>query len=238
MGKIARQEGRFQPLAGPAGLGLCGPVQLPLVRGHQRGRVAALQDATQRQRKSVERLRALFPERPHGEPLAVPALLCHLPQGGLSAGPRRHLPVGRVAQAERALAGVDQRGDLRQAGGKPAAPFPRHPARSCPIGRRRRSTRRSSSCCFASCSFDLPRTRPCCPRHFGPGNHRTIRAGQKWGARSDAYGYVQQYFAWLDGRSENRFSIYPYDGALFDPDPLLDDPQLRIDDGRASRTFF
>ncbi len=25
-------------------------------------------------------------------------------------------------------------------------------------------------------------------------------------------------------------SIYPYDGALFDPDPVLDDPQLRIDD--------
>jgi hypothetical protein len=38
-------------------------------------------------------------------------------------------------------------------------------------------------------------------------------------------------FAWLDGRSENQFSIYPYDGALFDPDPVLDDPQLRIEDG-------
>jgi hypothetical protein len=53
----------------------------------------------------------------------------------------------------------------------------------------------------------------------------------KWGHAATLYGYVQQYFAWLDGRSENRFGIYPYDGALFDPDPVLDDPQLRIDDG-------
>ncbi len=54
---------------------------------------------------------------------------------------------------------------------------------------------------------------------------------KKWGREATLYGYVQQYFAWLDGRSENQFSIYPYDGALFDPDPILDDPQLRIDDG-------
>ncbi|MGA2619679.1 MAG: TaqI-like C-terminal specificity domain-containing protein [Thermoguttaceae bacterium] len=53
---------------------------------------------------------------------------------------------------------------------------------------------------------------------------------RKWGRDATLYGYVQQYFAWLDGRSENQFNIYPYDGALFDPDPVLDDPQLRIDD--------
>ncbi len=53
----------------------------------------------------------------------------------------------------------------------------------------------------------------------------------KWGRVATLYGYVQQYFAWLNGRSENQFSIYPYDGTLFDTDSVLDDPQLRIDDG-------
>jgi len=52
----------------------------------------------------------------------------------------------------------------------------------------------------------------------------------KWGHEATLYGYLQRYFAWLDGRADNQFSIYPYDGALFDPDPILDDPQLRIDD--------
>ncbi|MGD0898504.1 MAG: N-6 DNA methylase [Thermoguttaceae bacterium] len=52
----------------------------------------------------------------------------------------------------------------------------------------------------------------------------------KWGHEATLYGYVQQYFAWLDGRKENQFSIYPYDGALFDRDAILDDPRLRIDD--------
>ncbi len=51
----------------------------------------------------------------------------------------------------------------------------------------------------------------------------------KWGRAATLYGYVQQYFAWLDGRSSNQFNVYPYDGALFDADPVLDDPQLRID---------
>ncbi len=53
---------------------------------------------------------------------------------------------------------------------------------------------------------------------------------RKWGREATLYGYVQQYYAWLGGRSENPFGIYPYGGALFDADPLLDDPQLRIDD--------
>ena len=54
---------------------------------------------------------------------------------------------------------------------------------------------------------------------------------KKWGHGATLYGYVQRYFAWLDGRAENQFGIFPYDGALFDPDPVLDDPELRIDDG-------
>ena len=40
---------------------------------------------------------------------------------------------------------------------------------------------------------------------------------KKWGREATLYGYVQQYFAWLDGRSENQFSIYPYDGAFLTP---------------------
>ena len=53
---------------------------------------------------------------------------------------------------------------------------------------------------------------------------------RKWGLPASLYGYVQQYFAWLDGRKQTQFDIYPYDGALFDPDPILDDPALKIDD--------
>ncbi len=53
---------------------------------------------------------------------------------------------------------------------------------------------------------------------------------RKWGVPAGLYSYVQQYFAWLDGRAKTQFDIYPYDGALFDPDPILDDPSLRIDD--------
>ncbi len=47
---------------------------------------------------------------------------------------------------------------------------------------------------------------------------------QKWGRNGPLYGYLQRYFAWLDGRDANSFGIYPYDGALFDPDPILDAP--------------
>ena len=53
---------------------------------------------------------------------------------------------------------------------------------------------------------------------------------RKWGMPASLYGYVQQYFAWLDGREKTQFDIYPYDGALFDPDPILDEPALKIDD--------
>jgi len=53
---------------------------------------------------------------------------------------------------------------------------------------------------------------------------------QKWGVAGSLYSYIQQYFAWLDGRKANDFDIYPYDGALFDPDPILDNPALSIDD--------
>jgi hypothetical protein len=53
---------------------------------------------------------------------------------------------------------------------------------------------------------------------------------QKWGGGGSLYSYIQQYFAWLDGRTGNDFDIYPYDGALFDPDPILDSPDLQIDD--------
>jgi type I restriction-modification system DNA methylase subunit len=53
---------------------------------------------------------------------------------------------------------------------------------------------------------------------------------QKWGVSASLYGYVQQYFAWLDGRAQTRFDVYPYDGELFDPDPVLDAPALKIDD--------
>jgi len=44
------------------------------------------------------------------------------------------------------------------------------------------------------------------------------------------YSYIQQYFAWLDGREGNGFGIYPYDGALFDRDPVLDEPARQIPD--------
>ena len=78
----------------------------------------------------------------------------------------------------------------------------------------------------------MPRTRRCCPRRFYAREIiERFEQDKKWGHETTLYGYVQQYFAWLDGRSENQFSIYPYDGALFDADPVLDDPQLRIDDG-------
>ena len=53
---------------------------------------------------------------------------------------------------------------------------------------------------------------------------------RKWGLPASLYGYVQQYFAWLDGRKQTQFDIYPYDGALFDPDPILDESALKIDD--------
>ena len=55
--------------------------------------------------------------------------------------------------------------------------------------------------------------------------------GRKRGGEATLYGCVQQYLARLDGRNENRFGMYPCDGDLFDTDPILDDPQLRIDDG-------
>lgn len=58
-----------------------------------------------------------------------------------------------------------------------------------------------------------------------------FRNDRKWGVQASLYGYVQRYFAWLDGRESCQFDIYPYDGALFDPDPVLDDPGLQIDDG-------
>ena len=53
---------------------------------------------------------------------------------------------------------------------------------------------------------------------------------QKWGRNGSLYGYLQRYFAWLDGRDPNSFGIYPYDGALFDPDPVLDAPRLSVPD--------
>ncbi len=51
----------------------------------------------------------------------------------------------------------------------------------------------------------------------------------KWGKPASLYGYIQQYFAWLDGRQKTSFDIYPYDGTLFDADPILDDPAIQID---------
>ena len=59
---------------------------------------------------------------------------------------------------------------------------------------------------------------------------RRFENDRKWGVSAGLYGYVQQYFAWLDGRQKPSFDIFPYDGALFDPDPILDDPAVRIDD--------
>ena len=59
---------------------------------------------------------------------------------------------------------------------------------------------------------------------------RRFENDRKWGVPAGLYAYVQQYFAWLDGRQKPSFDIYPYDGALFDPDPILDDPAVRIDD--------
>lgn len=53
---------------------------------------------------------------------------------------------------------------------------------------------------------------------------------RKWGLPASLYGYVQQYFSWLDGRAKTQFDIYPYDGALFDPDPILDESTLKIGD--------
>jgi len=53
---------------------------------------------------------------------------------------------------------------------------------------------------------------------------------RKWGRDGSLYRYVQQYFAWLDGRASSQFDIYPYDGTLFDPDPILDRVDLQIDD--------
>jgi hypothetical protein len=53
---------------------------------------------------------------------------------------------------------------------------------------------------------------------------------RKWGRSGRLYAYLQRYFAWLDGRDSNAFGIYPYDGALFDPDPVLDAPQLSVED--------
>jgi adenine-specific DNA-methyltransferase len=54
---------------------------------------------------------------------------------------------------------------------------------------------------------------------------------QKWGRTGGLYGYLQRYFAWLDGRDANAFGIFPYDGELFDPDAVLDRPDLNIPDG-------
>ena len=58
---------------------------------------------------------------------------------------------------------------------------------------------------------------------------------RKWGTPASLYGYIQQYFAWLDGRTTTQFPIYPYDGTLFDPDPVLDQPALKIDDALLGR---
>jgi hypothetical protein len=59
---------------------------------------------------------------------------------------------------------------------------------------------------------------------------RRYENDRKWGVPAGLYSYVQQYFAWLDGRQKPSFDIYPYDGALFDADSIIDDPALRIDD--------
>lgn len=53
---------------------------------------------------------------------------------------------------------------------------------------------------------------------------------RKWGGATSLYQYIQRYFAWLDGRDANDFDVFPYDGALFDRDPILDDEDLRLDD--------
>ena len=75
-------------------------------------------------------------------------------------------------------------------------------------------------------------TRPFCPRRFLPREIiERFEQDKKWGREATLYGYVQQYFAWLDGRSGTRSGVYLLHGDLFDPDPVLDDPQLRIDDG-------
>jgi type I restriction-modification system DNA methylase subunit len=58
---------------------------------------------------------------------------------------------------------------------------------------------------------------------------------RKWGTPASLYGYIQQYFAWLDGRTSTQFPIYPYDGTLFDPDPILDEAALKIDDALLCR---
>src|SRR5262249_16864876 len=57
-----------------------------------------------------------------------------------------------------------------------------------------------------------------------------FEADRKWGMQRSLYSYIQQYFAWLDGREGNGFGIYPYDGALFDRDPVLDEPGQQIPD--------
>jgi len=61
---------------------------------------------------------------------------------------------------------------------------------------------------------------------------------RKWGGNGSLYRYVQQYFAWLDGREGNQFQIYPYDGALFDPDPILDRRDLQIGDELFKHTLL
>ena len=144
-----------------------------------------------------------FLSGPHREPLAVSAILCHVP-----AGPR----FCRTGTASARLDGLRRKSEEWQESISEAiydklvesrlVAFPRHPARSCPIGRNGRSTRRSSSCCFGSCSFVSPRTRPCCPRHFSRGRSSSdsSRTGNG-GGETTLYGYVQQYFAWLDGRA-------------------------------------
>jgi hypothetical protein len=60
---------------------------------------------------------------------------------------------------------------------------------------------------------------------------------RKWGDPRGLYGYVQRYFAWLDGRDANEFGIFPYDGTLFDPDPVLDSPDFVIDDELLKRVL-
>ena len=194
-------------------------------------RMAALQDPTEGQPKSSQRLRAILPQRGAGKPQALSAVPGHAGPQRVRAGQGGHLPVGFAAAAvrragRRRLARdiyaklVESRVRLYRAIHPQFADLPQEKINEAVV-----------KLLFRIMFIRFAEDTPLLPSEFLSREIvEQFERDQKWGRNGPLYGYLQRYFAWLDGRDANSFGIYPYDGALFDPDPILDAPRLSIQD--------
>ena len=204
LGKAARREGFVRPHSGAARVRVRGSFESAMVHRHQRAGMAALQDAIEGKPKPAERLRAVPVERLLGKPQSVFAI--STPRSAAARFVPNREGVSRLDELRRQNEEwqqeigdslyeklVEARLQLYREIQPQFERLPQEDVNDAVV-----------KLLFRIMFILFAEHTPLLPKDFlAQEVMQRFENDRKWGVPASLYGYVQQYFAWLDGRAQD-----------------------------------